>query len=66
MALKYPQPGDLYDSLLYRGQRCQVVSVLDAQVTFRWTGSYNHIEAQRAPVNQFIRDFTPSSPPDGN
>ena len=59
MSRKYPQPGEIYESVLYPGQQCKVISVLEAQVTFRWLGHYAHIESQSAPVNQFILDFAP-------
>ncbi len=54
---KYPQPGDVYESLLYPGQICKVVDVHFAQVTFQWLGAYQRIEPQVAPVNRFIVDF---------
>jgi len=37
---KYPQPGDVYESVLYAGQTCRVVTVQHAQVTFQWLGEY--------------------------
>jgi len=54
---KYPQPGDVYESLLYPGQKCRVVAVQHAQVTFQWLGEYQRIEPQVVPVNRFIADF---------
>ena len=57
MMAKYPQPGDVYESLLYPGQACRVVNVQQAQVTFEWLGQYSHIEQQIAPVNRFVVDF---------
>jgi len=36
-----------------------VVSVLDAQVTFKWLPPYKYIDAQVVPVNKFIVDFSP-------
>ncbi len=54
---KYPQPGDVYESLLYPGQICKVVAVQHAQVTFQWIGEYQRIEPQVVPVNRFIADF---------
>ena len=56
---KYPQPGVTYDSRIYPGQQCQVISVVDAQVTFKWLPPYKYIDEQIVPVNQFILDFTP-------
>jgi Domain of unknown function (DUF4222) len=55
---KYPQPGDVYESLLYHGQVCKVVAVQQARVTFQWLGEYQRIEPQVVPVNRFIADFT--------
>ncbi len=69
---KYPQPGDVYESLLYPERVCKVVTVQHAQVTFQWLGEYKRIEPQVVPVNRFVADFTqrntttdrePSSPP---
>ncbi len=57
MTRKYPAPGDIYQSRLYPGQTCKVISVLDAQVTFRWTNGYEHIDQQTTSVRQFIDDF---------
>jgi hypothetical protein len=54
---KYPQPGDIYDSLLYPGQACKVMAVQEARVTFQWLGEYQRIEPQIVPVNRFIADF---------
>ena len=54
---KYPQPGDVYESRLYPGQTCRVVSVHHAQVTFEWLGRYAHIAQQIAAVNRFVVDF---------
>ena len=64
MSSKYPQPGDIYESRLYPGQQCKVVSVIEAVVTLQWVGQFTHIEEQSVRVNQFIRDFTPSSATD--
>ena len=55
---KYPQPGDVYESLLYPGQVCKVVAVQQARVTFQWLGEYQRIEPQVVPVNRFISDFS--------
>ena len=55
---KYPQPGDVYESLIYPGQVCKVVAVQQARVTFQWLGEYQRIEPQVVPVNRFIADFT--------
>lgn len=57
---RYPQPGTTYDSRLYPGHQCQVISVVDAQVTFKWLPPYRYIDAQIVPVNKFILDFVPS------
>jgi len=57
MSHKYPTPGDIYQSRLYPGQSCRVISVVDAKVTFSWMNGYDHIDRQTAPVNQFVRDF---------
>ena len=54
---KYPQPGDVYESVLYAGQTCRVVAVQHAKVTFQWLGEYQRIEPQIVPVNRFITDF---------
>jgi hypothetical protein len=54
---KYPQPGDVYESLIYPGQACKVVTVQQARVTFQWLGEYQRIEPQVVPVNRFIADF---------
>ena len=58
MAPKYPVAGDIYESRLYPGQRCQVISVIAARVTLQWVGQYAHISQQTVLVNQFIRDFS--------
>jgi hypothetical protein len=58
---KYPQPGDVYESLIYPGQACKVVAVQQARVTFQWLGEYQRIEPQVVPVNRFIADFTQST-----
>jgi hypothetical protein len=55
---KYPQSGDVYESLLYEGQVCEVLTVQHAQVTFRWLGEYERLEPQVVPVNKFIADFS--------
>ena len=60
VTVKYPMPGELYDSLIYPGQRCRVVSVLDAKVTLQWLGQFAHISQQTVMVNQFVQDFSPS------
>ena len=57
---KYPQPGEIYESLLYPGQRCRVQTVLEAVVTFEWLGRYAYVPSQSVPVNRFIRDFEPA------
>jgi hypothetical protein len=54
---KYPKASDLYESLLYPGRSCEVVTVENARVTFRWLGEYAHIEPQVVPVNRFVTDF---------
>ena len=54
----YPQPGETYDSRLYPDQQCQVLSVVDAQVTFKWLSPYQYIDEQTAPVNRFVHDFS--------
>ncbi len=54
---KYPQPGDVYESRIYPGQTCQVVTVQQARVTFQWLGEYQRIEPQVVPVNRFVADF---------
>lgn len=54
---KYPQPGEIYESLLYPGQRCRVQTVLEAIVTFEWLGRYAYVPTQAVPVNRFIQDF---------
>lgn len=59
MLRKYPQPGEIYESALYPGQRCKVESVLEAKVTFEWLGQYAYVPRQSVPVNRFIEDFTP-------
>ncbi len=59
---KYPQSGDVYESVLYAGQTCRVVTVQHAQVTFQWLGEYQRIEPQVVPVNRFIADFTQRKP----
>ena len=55
---KYPQPGDVYESVLYPGQSCRVLDVHQAQVTFEWLGRYSHIDRQVVAVNRFIVDFS--------
>ena len=60
---KYPQPGDVYESVLYAGHACRVVTVQHAQVTFQWLGEYKRIEPQTVPVNRFIADFTQRKAP---
>lgn len=55
---KYPQPGEVYESALYPGQRCRVETVLEAMVTFTWLGQYAYVPSQSVPVNRFIKDFT--------
>ncbi len=54
---RYPQAGETYESCLYPGQQCGIVSVIEAKVTFRWLPPYQYIDEQTAPVNQFIVDF---------
>ena len=63
MTPKYPKPGEVYESLLYPGQRCRVVAVENAQVTLQWVGQFAHINQQQVMVNQFIRDFVLSLEP---
>ncbi len=63
---KYPQPGDMYESLLYPGQVCKVVAVQQARVTFQWLGEYQRIEQQVVPVNRFVADFTQRTATDRN
>jgi hypothetical protein len=55
---KYPQAGDVYESLIYPGQACKVVSVQQARVTFQWLGEYQRLEPQIVPVNRFVADFS--------
>jgi hypothetical protein len=62
---KYPQPGDVYESLIYPGQACKVVTVQHARVTFQWLGEYQRIEPQIVPVNRFVADFTQRTATDG-
>jgi hypothetical protein len=57
MLMKYPGAGEVYESRLYPGQRCRVLQVRNAQVTFEWLGQYEHIKQQFVPVNRFIQDF---------
>ena len=57
MKKKYPVPGEIYDSRLYPGEQCEVISVVEAQVTLRWVGQYSRIQPQTVPVSQFIQDF---------
>jgi len=57
MQPKYPRAGELYESRIYPGQTCRVLSVLEAQVCFEWLGQYRHVEQQSVPVNRFIHDF---------
>ena len=59
MVKKYPLPGDVYESRLFPGEKCRVLTVLEAQVTFKWIDRYQHLSQQTAPVIQFIRDFEP-------
>jgi hypothetical protein len=54
---KYPQTGDVYASRLYSGQRCRVLEVHHARVTFQWLGQYAHVEQQVVTVNRFVQDF---------
>lgn len=54
---KYPRAREVYECLLYPGRTCEVVSVENALVTFRWLADYAHIERQVVPVNRFIVDF---------
>jgi len=54
---RYPQAGEIYESVLYPGQRCKVSGVLNAVVTFEWLGSYRHIDSQTALVSRFVEDF---------
>ena len=61
MSKRYPQPGEKYESVLYPGQLCEVLSVVEAQVTFRWLPPYKYIDEQIVPVNQFIEDFSTTS-----
>jgi hypothetical protein len=58
MLLKYPRAGEQYESLLYAGERCRVLSVMDAEVTFEWVGRFAHIEPQKVKVARFVRDFS--------
>ena len=57
MSHKYPQPGETYTSKLYPGHQCEVISVVEAQVTFKWLPPYKYIDEQIVPVNQFVQDF---------
>ena len=54
---KYPVSGEIYDSCLYPGEQCEVVGVLEAQVTIQWIGQYARIDPQTVSVNRFIHDF---------
>lgn len=54
---KYPETGEIYDSFLYPGERCEVISVIEAQVTVQWIGQYARIDPQTVSVNRFIQDF---------
>jgi hypothetical protein len=58
MSGKYPMPGEMYDSHIYPGQQCEVISILEAQVTMQWFGQYAYIEPQTVAVNQFLKDFS--------
>ena len=74
MSGKYPIPGEMYDSHIYPGQQCEIVSVVNAQVTMQWVGQYAYIDPQIVPVNKFLQDFSvalelarqPSSDRNGN
>ena len=57
MSHKYPQAGETYNSRLYPGHKCEVISVIEAQVTFKWLPPYKYIDEQIVPVNQFVQDF---------
>ena len=54
---KYPVSGEVYDSLLYPGEQCEVINVIEAQVTIQWIGQYARVEPQTVSVNRFIHDF---------
>lgn len=54
---KYPVSGEIYNSCLYPGEQCEVISVIEAQVTIQWIGQYAQVEPQTVPVNRFIQDF---------
>jgi len=54
---KYPKASDLYESELYPGRQCRVVSVSNAQVTFQWVGDCARSEPQILPLNRFVVDF---------
>jgi hypothetical protein len=58
---KYPQAGDVYESRIYPGLTCKVVTVQEARVTFQWLGEYQRIEPQIVPVNRFVADFVHQS-----
>lgn len=60
---EYPRPGATYDSRLYPGQQCEVISVVDAQVTFKWLPPYRYIDEQIVSVKQFVIDFIPCADP---
>lgn len=57
MKIRYPLPGDIYRSIIYPDQTCRVLQVLNAIVTFKWLGQYEHVEEQTAAVVQFTSDF---------
>ena len=57
MSTKYPEAGDIYQSRSQPGNRCMVVSIVEAQVTFKWRPPYSYIDEQVVPVSKFIRDF---------
>ena len=54
---KYPVAGEIYDSCLYPGEQCEVISVIEAQVTIQWIGQYARVKPQTVSVNRFIQDF---------
>ena len=57
MLNKPPFAGDRYRSVLYPGQLCKVIRVIEGRVTFQWLGQYAYISQQSTSVKQFLSDF---------
>ncbi len=57
MPIRYPVAGDVYRSRIYPDQTCQVVRVVNANVTFKWLGQYSHVASQSVAVLKFANDF---------